>query len=105
MSDAVLDEFRVGHCRECGRETLAIPELDDDVWRCAHCDERLARIRWIDGAGLALLGYEITNGEVRSSGCTSCVSGGCGIPAATASVAPKDVVAGDRSRIPGRGNG
>ena len=82
MSEAVLEEFAVGQCRECERETLAIPDLDDEgAWRCAHCDERLKGTRWIDGVDLVELGYEITNGEIRSTGCTSCVSGGCGIPA------------------------
>ena len=82
MSEAIVDEFAVGRCRECERDALAVPDLDDEgTWRCAHCDERLKDTRWIDGAALVELGYEITNGEIRSTGCTSCVSGGCGIPA------------------------
>jgi hypothetical protein len=101
VSEAVVDEFAVGHCRECGRDALAIPDLDDEgTWRCAHCDERLSETRWLVGTELVLLGYEITNGEIRSTGCTSCVSGGCAVSSATAPAAAKDVVAGDRSRIP-----
>ena len=85
MSAAIgTEEFGVGSCRECARETLAIEELDQPgVWRCAHCDERIATVRWIDGEGLAALGYEIGNGEAPRSGCTSCASGGCGIGART----------------------
>jgi hypothetical protein len=74
------EEFGIGRCRECARDTLAIPELEDEsVWRCAHCDERIDGVRWVDGAELAALGYEIGNGDAGRSGCTSCVSGGCGI--------------------------
>ena len=77
---AIAEEFGVGRCRECGRETLAIPDLDaDGAWRCAHCDERVELARFVDGAGLAELGYEMSDGMPVKSGCTSCVTGGCGV--------------------------
>ena len=83
MTATAIDEFGIGRCRDCGRETLAIPDLDaDGVWRCAHCDVRVEVVRWVDGAGLADLGYEIGNGEAARSGCTSCVTGGCAVQGA-----------------------
>lgn len=74
-------ELEIGWCGFCERDVLAIPDgVDEPVWRCAHCDERLASRRPIDEEALTALGYELLAADAPASGCTSCVSGGCGIP-------------------------
>lgn len=77
---AIGEEFVVGRCAYCARETLAVPDLDG-AWRCAHCDERVPALRTVDERTLEALGYEFSAGEEpTSSGCTSCGSDGCGVP-------------------------
>jgi hypothetical protein len=74
-------ELEIGWCAFCERDVLAIPDgVEEPVWRCAHCDERLGSRRPIDEEGLAALGYELLSADAPASGCTSCTSGGCGIP-------------------------
>jgi len=78
---AIGEEFAVGRCAYCGRDTLAVPDLDpEEIWRCAHCDEHLREVRTVDERALEALGYELSSGEEpSSSGCTSCGSDGCGV--------------------------
>lgn len=75
------DDLAIGWCRECERDVLAVPDPDEEGHaRCAHCDERLGTLRAVDETALEALGYEFFSGEAPASGCTSCASGGCGIP-------------------------
>ena len=83
-ASAETGDFAVGRCPECDRDVLTYPDGDDPVAgerrRCIHCDERLhGALRWIDAADLDALGYVVDSGEERSSGCTSCASGDCGV--------------------------
>lgn len=83
MSTAAIgEEFVVGRCAFCARETLAVADVDgEDTWRCAHCDERLVELRTVDERTVEGLGYEFSSGqEPAASGCTSCGSDGCGVP-------------------------
>lgn len=76
-----MTELAAGWCEFCEREVLAVPDgLDEPVLRCAHCDERLERLRAIDEDELDALGYEFVSAERPGGGCTSCATGGCGIP-------------------------
>lgn len=75
------EELEIGFCGFCERDVLAVPDgLDDPIWRCAHCDERVGARRAIGEEDLAELGYEIVAADAPASGCTSCATGGCGIP-------------------------
>lgn len=75
------EELSVGWCGFCERDVLAVPDPDDPgLRRCAHCDERLRTLRPIAESELESLGYEFFSGDAPTSGCTSCASGGCGIP-------------------------